>query len=61
MNSKDTNDLWHSISGNTRQKQSLQNSSGNCAPYEVTLERGDILGLIEIEEEELIPLTDDVI
>jgi hypothetical protein len=33
----------------------------NCALYEVTLERGDILGLIEIEEEELIPLTYDVI
>jgi hypothetical protein len=25
------------------------------------IERGDILGLIEIEEDELIPLTDDVI
>jgi hypothetical protein len=33
----------------------------NCAPYEVMIERGDILGLIEIEEDELIPLTDDVI
>jgi hypothetical protein len=33
----------------------------NCTPYQVTLEGGDILGLIEIEEEELIPLTDDVI
>ncbi len=29
-------------------------------PYEVMLEKGDNLGLIEIEEEELIPLTDDV-
>ncbi len=33
----------------------------NCAPYNVTLERDDILGIMEIEEEELVPLTDDFI
>jgi hypothetical protein len=31
----------------------------NCAPYEVTIERNDIMGLVEIEEDELYPLTDD--
>jgi len=31
----------------------------NCAPYDVTLEYGDLQGLIAIEEEDLIPLTDD--
>jgi hypothetical protein len=30
----------------------------NCAPYDVTLERDDILGFMETEEEELVPLTD---
>jgi superfamily II helicase len=33
----------------------------NCAPYDVTLERDDILGIMEIEEEELVPLMDDFI
>ncbi len=33
----------------------------NCAPYDVTLEQDNILGIMEIEEEELIPLTDDFI
>jgi len=33
----------------------------NCAPYDVTLERDDILGIMETEEEELVPLTDDFI
>ncbi len=33
----------------------------NCAPYDVTLERDDILGIIEIEEEALIPLTNDFV
>ena len=33
----------------------------NCAPYDVTLERDDILGIIETEEEELVPLRDDFI
>jgi hypothetical protein len=33
----------------------------NCARYNVTLERGDILGIMETEEEELVPLTDDFI
>jgi len=33
----------------------------NCAPYAVTLERDDILGIMEIEEEEMVPLTDDFI
>jgi hypothetical protein len=31
----------------------------NCAPYEVTIERNDIMGIMEIEEDELYPLTDD--
>jgi hypothetical protein len=31
----------------------------NCAPYEVTIERNDLLGLVEIEEDKLIPLMDD--
>jgi hypothetical protein len=33
----------------------------NCAPYDVTLERDDILGIRDIKEEELVPLTDDFI
>jgi hypothetical protein len=33
----------------------------NCAPYDVTLECDDILRIMEIEEEELIPLLDDFI
>jgi hypothetical protein len=33
----------------------------NCAPYDVTLERDDILGVMEMEEDELVPLTDDFI
>jgi hypothetical protein len=33
----------------------------NCAPYDVTLERDNILGIMETEEEELVPLTDDFI
>ncbi len=33
----------------------------NCAPYDVTLEHDDILRIMEIEEEELIPLLDDFI
>ena len=31
----------------------------NCAPYEVTIERNDIMGIIEMEEDELYPLTDE--
>jgi hypothetical protein len=31
----------------------------NCAPYDVTLERGNILGILEIEDKKLVPLTDD--
>jgi hypothetical protein len=30
----------------------------NCAPYEVTIERTDIMGIIEIKEDEMYPLTD---
>ncbi len=33
----------------------------NCAPYDVTLKRDDILGVMETEEEEFVPLTDDFI
>jgi hypothetical protein len=31
----------------------------NCAPDDVTMERNDLMGLVEIEEDELIPLTDE--
>jgi hypothetical protein len=31
----------------------------NCAPYKVTIERNDLLGLVEIKEDKLIPLTDN--
>jgi hypothetical protein len=30
----------------------------NCAPYQVTIERNDIMGLMEIEDDELYPLMD---
>jgi len=33
----------------------------NCAPYDFTLERDDVLGVMETEEEDLVPLTDDFI
>ncbi len=33
----------------------------NCAPYDITFERNDLMGLIEMEEDKLIPLTDDII
>jgi hypothetical protein len=31
----------------------------NCAPYEVTIERNDIMGIMEIEEDKMYPLTDE--
>ncbi len=30
----------------------------NCAPYEVTIERNDIMGIIKMEEDEMYPLMD---
>jgi hypothetical protein len=30
----------------------------NCTQYDITIERNDLMGLIEIKEDELIPLTD---
>jgi hypothetical protein len=33
----------------------------NCVPYNVTLERDDIQGIMETEEEELVPLMDNFI
>jgi hypothetical protein len=33
----------------------------NCARYNVTLERDNVLGIMKTEEEELVPLTDDFI
>ncbi len=33
----------------------------NCAPYDVTLERDDMLGVMETEEDELVLLTDEFI
>ncbi len=31
----------------------------NCALYEVTIERNNIMGIIEMEEDKLYPLTDE--
>jgi hypothetical protein len=31
----------------------------NCAPYDITIERNDIMGIIEMEEYKLYPLTDE--
>jgi hypothetical protein len=31
----------------------------NWAPYDVTIERNEIMGIIEMEEDEMFPLTDD--
>jgi hypothetical protein len=31
----------------------------NCAPYEVTIKRNDLMGIIEIKEDEMFPLTDE--
>jgi hypothetical protein len=31
----------------------------NCAPYDVTIQRNDIMGIIEMEEDEMYPLMDD--
>jgi hypothetical protein len=33
----------------------------HCAPYDITIDQNDLLGLLEIEEEEIIPLADDII
>jgi hypothetical protein len=33
----------------------------NYAPYDITIEMNDLMGLIEMEEDKLILLTDDVI
>ncbi len=33
----------------------------NCVSYNVTLERDDILGVMETEQDELVPLMDDFI
>jgi hypothetical protein len=33
----------------------------NCAPYDATLERDDIIGVMETEQDELVPITDDFI
>ncbi len=33
----------------------------NCAPYDVTINRGDILGIMDIETDELIPMEDSTI
>jgi superfamily II helicase len=33
----------------------------NCAPYDVTLERDNIIGVMETEQDKLVPLTDDFI
>jgi hypothetical protein len=32
-----------------------------CTPYDVTIESNNLLGLLEIEDDELIPLTDYII
>ncbi len=33
----------------------------NCAPYDVTINRGDILGIMDVEKDELIPMEDSTI
>jgi hypothetical protein len=33
----------------------------NCAPYYVTFERDDINGIVDIKEDEFMPLADDII
>ncbi len=33
----------------------------NCAPYNITLKRNDIIGLMDIKTDELIPIEDSVI
>ena len=33
----------------------------NCAPYDVSINRGDILGIMDIENDELIPMEDSTI
>jgi len=33
----------------------------NCAPYVITIERNDMMGLIKIKDEKLILLTDNII
>jgi hypothetical protein len=33
----------------------------NCAPYEVTIKRNDIMGIIEIEVDEMYPLMDEAV
>jgi hypothetical protein len=33
----------------------------NCAPYDVTLEQDDIIGVMETKQDEIVPLTDDFI
>jgi superfamily II helicase len=33
----------------------------NCTPSDVTLEMDDVLGVMETEKDELVPLTDDLI
>ncbi len=35
--------------------------NNNCAPYDVTINRGDILGIMDIEKDELIPMEDSTI
>jgi hypothetical protein len=33
----------------------------NCALYKVTIERNDIMGMVEIEEDKMYPLTDEAV
>jgi hypothetical protein len=33
----------------------------NCAPYDVTIARGDVLGIMDMETDDLIPLEDSTI
>ncbi len=33
----------------------------NCAPYDVTIDRNDVIGLKDVETEQLLPLDDSVI
>jgi len=33
----------------------------NCAPYDVTITRGDVLGIMDLEPDDIIPMEDSTI
>ncbi len=48
---------WASFNVNNHCQLMLQ----NCAPYDVTIESGDMVGIIDLEEKDLVPLNDETI